>query len=51
MTLFEQQKAIITVHHEEDLVLLCDETDKALDVAHKRAKQELVDLQAEHKAQ
>jgi hypothetical protein len=49
--LFEQQKAIIKACLEEDLTLLCDETDKALDLARERACQELVDLRAEHKAQ
>jgi hypothetical protein len=50
-TLFEQQKAIIKACLEEDLTLLYDETDKALDLACERACcQELVDLWAEHKA-
>jgi hypothetical protein len=35
----------------DDLALIRDEADKALNVAHERAQQELVNLKAEHKAQ
>jgi hypothetical protein len=50
-TLFEQQKAVIQARLTDDLTLLRDEADKALDVARECAHQELVNLKAEHKAQ
>jgi hypothetical protein len=51
MTLFKQQKLIIKARLEEDLTLLRDETDNALDLTREQAKQELIDLKAKHKAQ
>jgi hypothetical protein len=49
--LHEQQVQVIKKQLEDDLALLCDETDKALDVAHERARQEMIDLRAQFKAE
>jgi hypothetical protein len=51
VVLHEQQKAIIQSCLEADLTLLHNKADKALDVTWERARQELVDLHSEHKAQ
>jgi hypothetical protein len=49
--LHEQQKAVIQSCLKANLALLQDETDKALDVAHQRAQQEMADLKAQIQAQ
>ena len=49
--LYEQQKTVIQARLKADLALLQDETDKALEVAHQRAQQEMADLKAQIRAQ
>jgi hypothetical protein len=44
--LHEQQVQIVKKWLEDDLALLHDEIDKALDIACERAKQEMINLRA-----